>query len=61
MSKLKIVIYSSHQAVKHKCDKAIKLIKVMKKKKTLLKLYPTLMCIKIDYGCLNYGSARNAT
>ena len=52
------------QYLKDKCNKTLKLLPIIAHKDwgadqhTLLKLYRTLICSKIDYGCFIYGAAR---
>lgn len=47
-----------------KCEKSLQLLRVVAhtewgaSKKSLLKLYRTLLRFKLDYGCMVYGSAR---
>ena len=51
------------QYLKDKCNKTLKLLCIIAHKDwgadqyTLLKLYRTLICSKIDYGCFIYGAA----
>ena len=53
------------QYLKDKCKKTLKLLCIIAHKDwgadqhTLLKLYRTLICSKIDYGCFIYGAARS--
>ena len=54
------------QYIKDKCNKTLKLLRIIAHTdwgadfQTLLKLYRTLICSKIDYGCYVYGAARKS-
>ena len=54
------------QYIKDKCNKTLKLFRIIAHTdwggdfQTLLKLYRTLICSKIDYGCYVYGAARKS-
>ena len=62
--KLSFIPHIKH--LKAKCLKALKLLKVLSHTSwgadqiTLLKLYPSLVRSKLDYGCIIYGSARKS-
>ena len=63
-SKLSFIPHINY--LSNKCHKALNLLRVVSSmdcgadRKVLLRLYRSLVCSKLDYGCIVYGSARQS-